>query len=117
MPFGDEYWKKVDELTNKYIDEAYSKIDADLAKAKDFKNTRDYQLQEHRHSRSSQGPDTSTATASVASLKSLQEQRTSLMREQGVLETQLLEHSGEESRKALEGQITNPEAPPRDERR
>lgn len=110
LPFGDEYWKKVDELTNKYIDEAYSKIDADLAKAKDFKNAETISSKSTGTAGAAKAPDTSTATASIASLKSLQEQRTSLMREQGRLETQLQNTQGEESRKALEGQITNQKA-------
>ncbi|MDU7582319.1 hypothetical protein [Aeromonas sp.] len=110
LPFGDEYWKKVDELTNKYIDEANHKIDVDLAKAKDFKNAETISSKSTGTAGAAKAPDTSTATASIASLKSLQDQRTSLMREQGRLETQLQNTQGEESRKALEGQITNQKA-------
>lgn len=110
LPFGDEYWKRVDELTNKYIDEANHKIDADLAKAKDFKNAEAISSKSTGTAGAAKAPDTSTATASLASLKSLQEQRTSLMKEQGRLETQLQNTQGEESRKALEGQITNQKA-------
>lgn len=107
LPFGEEYWKKVDDLTNKYMNEAFSKIDADLAKAKDFKAAEVISSKSTGTAGAAKAPDTSTATASIASLKSLQDQRTSLMKEQGRLETQLQNTQGEASRKALEGRIAD----------
>ncbi|WP_326510708.1 coiled-coil domain-containing protein [Aeromonas caviae] len=106
----DDYGKWLRDQGQAAAADALAKFDADLAKAKDFKNAETISSKSTGTAGAAKAPDTSTATASIASLKSLQEQRTSLMREQGRLETQLQNTQGEESRKALEGQITNQKA-------
>lgn len=106
----DDYGKWLREQGQTAAADALAKFDADLAKAKDFKNAEAISSKSTGTAGAAKAPDTSTATASLASLKSLQEQRTSLMKEQGRLETQLQNTQGEESRKALEGQITNQRA-------
>lgn len=109
--WSNNIWKNDNiNIIKKYQDEVNASIEKGIALAKDFKQASDINSKSSGTAGAAKAPDTSTATASIASLKSLQEQRTSLMREQGRLETQLQNTQGEESRKALEGQITNQKA-------
>lgn len=109
--WSNNIWKNDNiNIIKKYQDEVNASIEEGIALAKDFKQASDINSKSSGTAGAAKAPDTSTATASIASLKSLQDQRTSLMREQGRLETQLQNTQGEESRKALEGQITNQKA-------
>ncbi|MFQ2752063.1 hypothetical protein ACK3YM_14675 [Aeromonas caviae] len=109
--WSNNIWKNDNiNIIKKYQDEVNASIEEGIALAKDFKQASDINSKSSGTAGAAKAPDTSTATASIASLKSLQEQRTSLMKEQGRLETQLQNTQGEESRKALEGQITNQKA-------
>lgn len=105
LPFGDEYWKKVDELTNKYIDEANQRLSQDVIQAADYKNAEALRKQSSGTAGNAKAPDTATAAASLESLKALQTQRTAIMVQQGKLETQLQNAIGEETRKELTSQI------------
>lgn len=105
LPFGDEYWKKVDELTNKYIDEANQRLSQDVIQAADYKNAESLRKQSSGTAGNAKAPDTATAAASLESLKALQTQRTAIMVQQGKLETQLQNAIGEETRKELTSQI------------
>lgn len=105
LPFGDDYWKKVDELTNKYIDEANQRLSQDTIAASDFKNVQRLNTQGSGTQGAAKAPDTSTKDASLASLNALNEQRTSILKRQGQLETELQNETREESRKVLQGQI------------
>lgn len=105
LPFGDDYWKKVDELTNKYIDEANQRLSQDTIAASDFKNVQRLNSQGSGTQGAAKAPDTSTKDASLASLNALNEQRTSILKRQGQLETELQNETREESRKVLQGQI------------
>ncbi|MCR3907557.1 hypothetical protein NUK47_02085 [Aeromonas hydrophila] len=105
LPFGDEYWKKVDELTNKYIDEANKRLSQDVIQAADYKNAEALKKQSSGTAGNAKAPDTATAAASLESLKALQTQRTAIMVQQGKLETQLQNAIGEETRKELTSQI------------
>ncbi|HEH9415391.1 TPA: hypothetical protein SIA28_004069, partial [Aeromonas salmonicida] len=89
LPFGDDYWKKVDELTNKYIDEANQRLSQDTIAASDFKNVQRLNSQGSGTQGAAKAPDTSTKDASLASLNALNEQRTSILKRQGQLETEL----------------------------
>ncbi|MGY3856847.1 hypothetical protein [Aeromonas intestinalis] len=106
----DDYGKWLRAQGQAAAADALAKFDADLAKAQDFKNAETISSKSTGTAGAAKAPDTSTATASIVSLKSLQEQRTNLMKEQGRLETQLQNTQGEESRKAMEGQINNQKA-------
>ncbi|WP_429179233.1 hypothetical protein [Aeromonas salmonicida] len=106
----DDYGKWLREQGQTAAADALAKFDADLAKAKDFKNAETISSKSTGTAGAAKTPDTSTASASLESLKSLRDQRTAIMVQQGKLETQLQNTQGEESRKALEGQITNQKA-------
>lgn len=105
LPFGDEYWKKVDELTNKYIDEANQRLSQDVIQAADYKNAEALRKQSSGTAGNAKAPDTATAAASLESLKALQTQRTAILVQQGKLETQLQNAIGEETKKELSSQI------------
>ncbi|MFQ2622648.1 hypothetical protein ACK3YV_07410 [Aeromonas caviae] len=106
--WSNNIWKNDNiNIIKKYQDEVNASIEKGISLAKDFKQAAEINSKATGTAGAAKAPDTSTATASITSLKSLQDQRISLMKEQGRLETQLQNTQGEASRKALEGRITD----------
>ncbi|MGE6114355.1 hypothetical protein ACLHZ0_21590 [Aeromonas salmonicida] len=109
--WSNDIWKNDNvNIVKRYQDEVNASIEKGITLAKDFKQAAEINSKSSGTAGNAKTPDTSTASASLESLKSLRDQRTAIMVQQGKLETQLQNTQGEESRKALEGQITNQKA-------
>ncbi|WOQ15188.1 coiled-coil domain-containing protein [Aeromonas media] len=107
LPFGDEYWKKVDKLYNQYMEESNAKLANDVIKASDIQNAARINSEGKGTGGNAVAPSVKNAQEANQQLQTLNEQRTNILKEQGRLETQLQNAIGVETKKALEGQITN----------
>lgn len=107
LPFGDEYWKKVDKLYNQYMEESNAKLANDVIKASDIQNAARINSEGKGTGGNAVAPSVKNAQEANQQLQTLNEQRTNILKEQGRLETQLQNAIGLETKKALEGQITN----------
>ena len=109
--WSNNIWKNDNvNIVKKYQDEVNASIEEGIALAKDLKQAAEINSQGKGTTGNAPALSIGNREDATKQLQDFNTQRTNILKEQGKLETQLQNTTGEESRKALQGQIENQKA-------